>query len=751
MSYEGESRWLLEVEPPRFDAKNVGRGSHEASDAPPLASVSTGLSDDGDTSPEVTAPLDGKKSMQDYIEEISHLNGAIDEFSKIIQTLALFKYYIRNRKGNTNLEELHKRFNTFSVKCANKVRVIQQHVGTVNRDNHYAMAHREKLGFSYADLRARFNMQDASVNRLKTLMETYQSVIKEYTAAAKTIEEGAQAAAKGGTTTAAAAAVPVQPLTASAEASLIDELKSKSKDIMTLEKNARDLNQLFAELNVTIKKRGENIHNLEQQILLSAEQIDKGKEDMESALSSRGGQSTCKMAPVELPYNQILNWVMARGKTPEDCSKRLLALEELCKGLFEKHANLPESVKELRKHALGDCTEWYEVICEINDKLKEGEDATRVNFLGQYTYEPLYEADRILRAFRKHNLHIVSYYQQLQKQVSYNVPSIKKSIERLNKELVECKTRKADSIRKLNVGAGELRNRLKPYNVEIDEYPFHEDFKVCLRVKLIQAIVNKNAEVTIENYRRTVELAQGICAEVLPVFASFAKLQGMEGFYGQGAMENVRHAAEHGMEATAVGGSAKGEASAEAGRDAAASDAAVIEVVKDDDTVPLGEERKQLIFGTALGNSSFRQLLLGEMMELRAFVRVRVDELQNRSDTANYLFSQAGGGIDEFVQQPLSKYEKYLEMISDVVERLSGTAAMRALSILKNRHELDNEVAEQAVLTKRIETTSDALQKHAAELEAVRAAVKSTKAKLEKAAAEVVGDTVKIFGEVDDI
>lgn len=39
-----------------------------------------------------------------YLDEITKLNTAIDEFSKIIQTLALFKYYIRNRKGNTNVE-----------------------------------------------------------------------------------------------------------------------------------------------------------------------------------------------------------------------------------------------------------------------------------------------------------------------------------------------------------------------------------------------------------------------------------------------------------------------------------------------------------------------------------------------------------------------------------------------------------------------------------------------------------------------
>ncbi|GBE60294.1 CDK5 regulatory subunit-associated 3 [Babesia ovata] len=766
MSYEGESSWLIEVDPMPLYEKNTptGPGNTHRTGTLHMASVSTGLSEDGDNSPDTSAPLDGKKSMQEYITEISQLNSAIDEFSKIIQTLALFKYYIRNRKGNTNVEELHKRFNTFSVKCANKVRMIQQHVNTVNRDNHYAMSHREKLGFSYSDLRARFNMQDASVNRLKTLMETYQSVIKEYTAAAKTIDDASQAATGANSAPAPAAAVTVaQSLPECNEEALIDELKSKSKDIMALEKNAKDLNQLFTELNMTIKKRGENIYNLEQQILLSAEQIDKGKEDMAIALKARCGQ--------------VLNWVMARRKTPDDCHKRLLALEDLCKEFFKKHANLPENVKQLQKHVLSEYTEWYEVLTEITEKLKEVEDAEKVNFLGQYTFEPLYEADKILRTFQKHNLQIVSYCQLLQKHVTYNVPSIKKSIETVNREvllachclpssqLLDFKNRKADSTRKLNSGTTELRNRLKVYGIDLDEFPFNKDFKVHIKVRLIEAIVNKNANATIENYRRTVELAQLICSEILPVFVSFIRLHGMDDLYAAGdTMANIKQAAESGMAVVTSDGS-KGDSDEKPEQGEDASSDCVIQLVKDNDQIPLDEGKRKQIFDTNLGNPAFRQLVMGEVMELRTFVKVRIDEMQNRSDSANYLFSQAGDKINACVQTPVSKYEAYLKTLDEAVELLSGTEAMKALSLLKNRNELDkfaqveldifnrccNEIEEQASLTKRIETTSDALQKLAAELETARATVRSTKAKLEKTAGDVMGEPLRIFGEVDEI
>ncbi|ORM39449.1 uncharacterized protein BXIN_2975 [Babesia sp. Xinjiang] len=752
MTYEGESEWLLEVESLPSDVKVVApqRKGFFAVGQPPITSVSTGLSEDGDNTPESLASLDGKKSMQQYIEEISQLNSAIDEFSKIIQTLALFKYYIRNRKGNTNVDELHKRFNSFSVKCANKIRIIQQHVAAVNRENHYAMAHREVMNYSYSDLRARFNMQDASVNRLKTLMETYQSVIKEYTAAAKSIEEEDQAVLVSG------AAAPLlketaaeQPSHKCAEATLIDELKSKSKDIMTLEKNARDLNQLFAELNTTIKKRGENIYNLEQQILLSAEQIDKGKDDMTIALKSRGGQ--------------VLNWVMARGKIPQDCNKRLLSLEDLCKGFFDKYVDLPENVKQLRKHVLADYTEWYEVLSDINEKLKETEEGKKQNFIGQYAYEPLYEADKILKAFHKHNLHIVSYFQLLQKQIMYNVPSIRKSIDNLKKELVDYKNRKNVCMRKLKTGSGELRSRLQLYNIDIDEYPFDEDFVECLKVKLLHKITAKNAEMTIANYKKTIQLTKLISADVVPIFTSFVKLNDMENLYvEETTMKNIRHAAEHGMDIVT---SDENEGYVTKTEPEAAADAPDNNVVKGNDHIPIEKESNQIIFDTNIGNPSFRQLLLGELLELLTFVKVRIDELQNRADTASYIFSRAGGKVNNLVQQPLSSYEKYMEFLNEAIELISGTGGLRSLSVLKNRSELEKcaqaeldifnrcytAVTEQTALTKRIETAEEALEKLNGELEAVRSTIRETKQKLEKVASEVMEESVTLFGEIDEI
>ncbi|EKX73751.1 conserved hypothetical protein [Theileria equi strain WA] len=217
---------------------------------------------------------DNKDSMEHYLGIISRLNNDIEEFSKLIQTLALFKYYIRNRKSTTNISELHKRFNGVSANCCARIKDIQEQLAKLNHDNHYVMVHREALRFSYSDLRARFNLQDASVKKIKTLIDTYHSVIKEYTASAKRTLHQAETLNTASKATENAS-------------NIISEIDTRAKDIMAIEKNARDLSELYSELNMIIKKRGDNISSLEHQILLSAEQIEKGKEDISLALKER--------------------------------------------------------------------------------------------------------------------------------------------------------------------------------------------------------------------------------------------------------------------------------------------------------------------------------------------------------------------------------------------------------------------------------------------------------------------------------
>lgn len=470
------------------------------------------------------------------------------------------------------------------------------------------------------------------------------------------------------------------------------------------------------------------------------------------------------MAKIELPYNQLLPWIIARGKTPEDCSKRLLAMEEVCKGLFEKYPSMPKEVMELRKHVHSEYTEWYEILCDITEKLKATEEGESVNFLGQYSYEPLYHADKMLRTFHKHNLHIVSYCQVLQKQMDHHLPSIKKSIEGLNKELNDYKARKADSIRKLNANTSELQRRLKAYEIDIKEYPFKQDLRLCLKVRLIQEIAAKNAKITLQNYRRAVELIRNIYMGLAPVFKSFVSFQRMNQLYDEDdTMKYIRHVAENGLQETS-GETSGAEDTTAQNYQATVDQDTFITVIKDDD-VPIADDIKRVIFSSNLGNATYKQLLFGELLQLQAFARVRVDELQNRSDMANYVFSQSGGGVDENVVQPLSTYKKHLELINETIALLNGADAMKALSILKNKNglqsaaqaEIDiwnrccNEVMEQAVLTERIEATAEALKKCVNELELAKTTVKQTKSKLEKTATDVMETPVRIFGEIDNI
>ncbi|BAM39214.1 uncharacterized protein TOT_010000674 [Theileria orientalis strain Shintoku] len=291
-------------------------------------------------------------NYSNYQKYIGELNADIEEFSKIIQTLGLFKYYIKNKKNSVNVPELNKRFSAICTSCSEKIRHIEQKLSKINYCNHYIMANEKNLEY----LRRRFNLQDSAVKKLKILIDTFNTVVREYTHISKKLLVQADVGAYNVASTIGSIGMvrgsgtesvrgtnknnrqsvnadtgmgsgdgsPVSSIFGKEifgtsnnspknssnrgalvatnvidnevsdmdDKSLLNEISNRTKDIQILEQNARDLNELFAELNSIIKKRGDNISSLENQILLSSEQIDKGTDYIEFVMESDRNRKT---------------------------------------------------------------------------------------------------------------------------------------------------------------------------------------------------------------------------------------------------------------------------------------------------------------------------------------------------------------------------------------------------------------------------------------------------------------------------
>ncbi|XP_954109.1 uncharacterized protein TA02835 [Theileria annulata] len=215
-----------------------------------------------DSTPLFSADLE-TISLESYMSTISDLNREIEEFSKIVQTLALFKYYIKNRKPNTNVTELNKRFNCICADCSEKIRRIEDRLKRINYENHYVLVNRKRLELPYSEVRNRFNLQDSSVKKLRILIDTFNTVIREYTNLSKKLLSNSNKTMVTG----------INQTDSQDDKTLLNEMNDRVKQIELLEQSARDLNDLFIDLGNIIKKRGDNISSLENEILLSSEQI----------------------------------------------------------------------------------------------------------------------------------------------------------------------------------------------------------------------------------------------------------------------------------------------------------------------------------------------------------------------------------------------------------------------------------------------------------------------------------------------
>lgn len=480
------------------------------------------------------------------------------------------------------------------------------------------------------------------------------------------------------------------------------------------------------------------------------------------------------MMNMEIAYNHLLNWLVARGELPTDYAIKLLNLEEYCKNHFADNKLIPSSIQAVFANVQGEYTEWYDPVSKAFEILKETDEGKKVNLIGRYTYEPMYNINKILKNFHRHNLHIVSYYQLLHKYATYYAPHLRKSIARVNSEVAECKFKETESARKLKNMTSELENKLKKFDIELSEYPFKEENQSLLYSKLQEKITLNAIKFIMESYNRSSSLIKSLYPSLIHVLNYFVTFQKMSDVYSvEESTKYFKHASEHGLESFALASSLNesitklsAESCSNTLDHVATSDG--ITLVEENQNniggnVNISEEDYNFIFKTFLGDSLCRKLLLSDLYEMKVFLSVRADELKRCPSLPNY--NLISGLHDAKEKLSLSECELYESKLVEIIQLLTSKEIIKMQSILKSQQKLAdavqhemvlwtqcvNEISKQTAFQYKIKSLETSLSRIKQELETVQNSAIEIKHKLEKVVSAVSGTNVVIFGEIDNL
>ncbi|EKX73750.1 conserved hypothetical protein [Theileria equi strain WA] len=481
------------------------------------------------------------------------------------------------------------------------------------------------------------------------------------------------------------------------------------------------------------------------------------------------------MSNVEIAYNHLLNWVVARGELPNDYAIKLLNLEKYCKSYFSGNNSIPSSIESIFVDIENEYTEWYDPISKAFEILKETDEGKKTNLLGQYTYEPMYNISKILKNFHRHNLHIVSYHQLLHKYATYYAPHLRKSIARVNSEVADCKFKETESARKLKNMTSELENKLKRFDIELSDYPFKEENQSLLYFKLQDKIKSNAIKFIKESYNTSSSLIKSLYPSLIDIVSAFVAFQRTSDVYSvEDSTKYFKFASEHGLESFALASSLNKsieklstESDAATRNHSTTSDG--ITILNESygnslgNNVGISEEDYNFIFKTFLGSSLCRKLLLSDLYEMKIFLLVRADELKRSYSLPNYnLISDLD---DTKKKLSLSECELYISKLTETIQLLTSKEMINMQNIIKSQQKLTdavqhemvlwtqcmNELAKQSAFQYKIKSLDTSLSLIKQELETVKNNAISIKHKLEKVVSTVSGTNVMIFGEIDNL
>ncbi|BAM39213.1 conserved hypothetical protein [Theileria orientalis strain Shintoku] len=458
------------------------------------------------------------------------------------------------------------------------------------------------------------------------------------------------------------------------------------------------------------------------------------------------------MDKVDVAYNHLLNWLCARGKLPNDYATKLLDLEDYCNLNILYESKLPEMVRVIVSKASEEYTEWYDPLTEAFELLKNTPEGKAVNFIGQYTFQPMQKVDKALKKFNKHNLYMVSYHQLLHKYVTYYIPFLKKNLVAITNELNDYKLKEFDSVKKFKNLSAEFEIKLEKYGLNKEDYEYSDQCQTKLYYDIQEKVVEMSTAYLKETYEKVVSILNKVYDPIIDILSSFTSHQKMEASYSvKKSTRFIRHCKNHGLRPYRLAHQLHHslEAYANGAQKHSNGDFIVME-----DGVKVDEELSE----SFLGNNICRQLLLSDLHELLIFFSTWEHQLSTKV-YADYF----GQRFD--TEFHVDDCRRYSAELTRVVDMLMGNETVKLQNMLKNHQKLSEyvllemnswslalkELKKQESYSLQIRTLGKSLQYYKNELDTAKQRIKHLKSKLEEGASLLSNVSVHIFGEIDAI
>lgn len=164
--------------------------------------------------------------------------------------------------------------------------------------------------------------------------------------------------------------------------------------------------------------------------------------------------------PIDINTNKLLDWLISRRHVSKDWHSNIIKVREKINNAIQDMPVHDGIVKLLSGQHIN-----YFHCLKIVDILKETEADTK-NLFGRYGSQRMKDWQDIIQSYQHENLYLAESAQILMRNVSYEVPSLKKQVAKLEQTQAECEKKIKDYTKAENAVQNDFNNSCKQLGIE---------------------------------------------------------------------------------------------------------------------------------------------------------------------------------------------------------------------------------------------------------------------------------------------
>lgn len=379
--------------------------------------------------------------------------------------------------------------------------------------------------------------------------------------------------------------------------------------------------------------------------------------------------------PIDINSGKLLDWLINRRHCGKDWHSKILTVREKISNAIQ---DMPVH-DDIAKLLSGSYINYFHCL-KIIEILKETESDTK-NVFGQYRSQRMKAWQEIVSLYEKDNIYLAEAAQMLTRNITYEVPSIKKQIQKLEQTKIELERKEAEHKKSENMARSDFNSLCKQLGISGQKIKQELAEKVSELPEIYEKIAEKtkSIEKAIEFYGAFVEYTlgrqhDGGCLPMLKYVIDKGNTTTYEWIYGEAPLSIVEPplniSTDDTLEETApddnpvidfgdidLNGDVdlSGEVNLDAGGDIDWGDGAIEEVPAEEIDYNISLEESGIVVEaagheggmatgseayTVLDNPTTRNDFINQLFELEAFHKLRLYEFKGDHSKNLLNFSQ---------------------------------------------------------------------------------------------------------------